>query len=95
MMGVRPEDRVAPGELSAGVLPSRTDRGCGAHDRPREARGVLTMDASDVIIIGTGAGVGTLARRLAALGTRVRLFGIEVCYLFWTARGTIPVSLEF
>ena len=48
--GVRPEDRAAPGELPAGVLPSRTDRGCGAHDRPREARGVLTMDASDVIM---------------------------------------------
>jgi hypothetical protein len=22
-------------------------------------------------------------------------FGIEVCYLFWTARGTIPVCVEF
>jgi len=28
-------DRMSPGELSAGVLPPRADRGCGAHGRPR------------------------------------------------------------
>ena len=33
-LGVRPADRAAPGELPASVLPSRVDRGCGAHGCP-------------------------------------------------------------
>jgi hypothetical protein len=71
--GVRPGDRTAPGELPAGVLPSRADRGCGAHDRPREARGALTMDAYDAIITRTGAGGDALAQHFAPSGKRVLL----------------------
>jgi hypothetical protein len=71
--GVRPGDRAAPGELPAGVLPSRADRGCGAHDLPRGARGALTMDAYDAIITGTGAGGDALARHYAPSGKRVLL----------------------
>ena len=37
------------------------------------ARGVLVMDDYDVIIIGTGAGGGTLARHLAPSGKRILL----------------------
>jgi GH15 family glucan-1,4-alpha-glucosidase len=39
------------GEVPAGLLPSRIDRGCGAHDRAREARGALTMGGCNVVII--------------------------------------------
>ena len=82
--GVRRGDRPAPRQLPAGVLASRADRGGRANHRPGDARGVLseppphlseedTMDFYDVIIIGTGAGGGTLARSLAPSGKRILL----------------------
>jgi hypothetical protein len=70
-----PETGRHPGELPTGVLPSRADRGCGAHDLPRGARGALTMDAYDAIITRTGAGGDALARQVAPLGKRVLLRG--------------------
>src|SRR5205814_3280432 len=49
------------------------DRG-GCPDHPARADGgVLTMDDYDVIIVGTGAGGGTLARHLAPSGKRILL----------------------
>ena len=70
--GVRRGDRPAPRQLPAGVLAPGPDRGGRANHRPRDARGVL-MDSYDVIIIGTGAGGGTLARSLAPSGKRILL----------------------
>ena len=71
--GVRRGDRPSPGQLPPGVLASRADRGGGANHRSRAAEGALTMDSYDVIIIGTGAGGGTLARHLAPSGKRILL----------------------
>src|SRR6516162_8844762 len=56
--GVRPRDREALGELPAGILPPRANRGRGARDRPR-TRAFLTM-GFDAIIIGMRAAGGTL-----------------------------------
>ena len=71
--GVRRRDRPSPGQLPAGLLAPRADRGGGANHRSRAAEGALTMDSYDVIIIGTGAGGGTLARHLAPSGKRILL----------------------
>src|SRR5206468_1296709 len=70
--GIRRADGPPPRQLPAGVLPPRPHRGSSANHRPRTARGVL-MDRYDVIIIGTGAGGGTLARSLAPSGKRILL----------------------
>ena len=71
--GVRRRHRPPPRQLPAGLLAPRADRGGGADHRRRAAGGVLTMDSYDVIIIGTGAGGGTLARHLAPSGKRILL----------------------
>ena len=71
--GVRRGNRPSPRQLPAGVLAPRADRGGGANHRSRAAEGALTMDSYDVIIIGTGAGGGTLARHLAPSGKRILL----------------------
>ncbi len=71
--GVRRRHRPAPRQLPAGVLAPRADRGRGADHRPRDDGAVLSMDSYDVIIIGTGAGGGTLARHLAPSGKRILL----------------------
>ena len=66
-------DRAPPRQLPPGVLAPGPDRGGGAdHRRPR-APGAVLMDAYDVIIMGTGAGGGTLARHLAPSGKRILL----------------------
>ena len=65
--------RSTPRELPAGVLPPGADGGGRSDHRPRDVGGVLTMDSYDVIIIGTGAGGGTLARHLAPSGKRILL----------------------
>src|SRR5262249_47349353 len=70
--GGRRADRTPPRELPAGVLAPGADRGSGSDHRPRDAGGVL-MDGYDVIIVGTGAGGGTLARHLAPSGKRILL----------------------
>ena len=62
-----------PRQLPTGLLPPRADRGRGA-DHPRRAhRESSMMDSYDVIIIGSGAGGGTLARHLAPSGKRILL----------------------
>ena len=69
-------DRAPPRQLPAGVLAPRADGSRGADHRAREDGGVLKgapMDAYDVIIIGSGAGGGTLARHLAPSGKRILL----------------------
>src|SRR5262249_22929852 len=76
--GVRRRHGAAPRQLPAGLLASRADGGCGSDHGSRAPRGVLKggrpgMDAYDVIIIGTGAGGGTLARKLAPSGKRILL----------------------
>src|SRR5205814_1788714 len=71
--GVRRADGSPPRQLPAGVLTSGTDRGGGADHPARASRGVLSMDDYDVIIVGTGAGGGTLARHLAPSGKRILL----------------------
>src|SRR5262249_12934893 len=71
--GVRGRHEPPPRELPAGVLASRDDPGCRPHHPPRADRGVHVTDAYDVIIIGTGAGGGTLARQLAPWGQRILL----------------------
>ena len=48
--GVRPGNREASGELPAGVLPPRANRGRSAHDRPR-TRAFLTRGPYDVITL--------------------------------------------
>src|SRR5439155_26278642 len=70
--GIRRDDGPPPRQLPAGVLPPAPHRGRRANHRPRAARGVL-MHMYDVIIIGTGAGGGTLARSLAPSGNRILL----------------------
>ena len=79
------DDRPPPRQLPAGVLPSGADRGGGADHPGRANRGSRErspidrhrlgghMDTYDVIIIGTGAGGGTLARHLAPSGKRILL----------------------
>ena len=72
--GVRPEHRPAPGQLPPGLLPPGADRGGGPDHRRRAARGDLVVtDAYDVIVIGSGAGGGTLVHRLAPSGKRILL----------------------
>src|SRR4029078_8102796 len=70
--GGRRGDRAAPRQLPAGLLAPRADRGGRADHRPRANGGVLMSDY-DVIIVGTGAGGGTLARHLAPSGKRILL----------------------
>ena len=63
----------APGELPSGLLAPGPDRGRGA-DHPRRApEGVDGMSSYDVIVIGSGAGGGTLVHRLASSGKRILL----------------------
>ena len=68
------EHRPPPGQLPAGVLASGADRG-GRADHPRRAhrRALARWSDYDVIIIGTGAGGGTLAHQLAPSGKRILL----------------------
>src|SRR5262249_29207737 len=62
------------GQLPPGLLPPGADRGRGSNHPVRTHRGDLVMSAThDVIIIGTGAGGGTLARHLAPSGKRILL----------------------
>ena len=64
----------APGQLPAGVLAPGADRGGGADHLGRATGGGgRLMDSYDVVIIGTGAGGGTLARHLAPSGKRILL----------------------
>src|SRR5262249_41609869 len=71
--GVRHRDRSDAGQLPPGLLAPGADRGRRA-DHPRRAhRGALLMSDFDLIIIGTGAGGGTLARHLAPSGRRILL----------------------
>ena len=72
--GVRRRHRAPPRQLPAGVLAPGADRGRGA-DHPAGAHGGADMSDGDydVIIIGTGAGGGTLARHLAPSGQRILL----------------------
>src|SRR5205807_3336381 len=58
--------------LPAGLLASRAHRG-GRPDHPRRAPGGALMSDYDVIVIGSGAGGGTLVHRLAASGKRILL----------------------
>src|SRR5205823_573134 len=76
--GVRRGDGPPPGQLPAGVLapgadggrrPDHVARADGATLRWRRS----DMESYDVIIVGTGAGGGTLARRLAPSGKRILL----------------------
>ncbi len=71
--GVRRRNRASPRELPAGVLTPRAGRGRRADHRGRTTRGADGMSHYDVIIIGTGAGGGTLARHLAPSGKRILL----------------------
>ena len=71
--GVRHQHRAAPGQLPAGVLAPRADRGRRADHRVGAARGVRWMSSYDVIVIGSGAGGGTLVHRLAPSGKRILL----------------------
>src|SRR5215208_456381 len=71
--GVRRRHRPPPGQLPPGVLAPGTDRGGRADHRGRTAGGGDLMSAYDVIIVGTGAGGGTLVRHLAASGKRILL----------------------
>ncbi len=72
--GVRHEHRPPPGQLPAGLLPPGADRGRRA-DHPRRAAPQRSsmMEHYDVIVIGSGAGGGTLAHRLAPSGKRILL----------------------
>ena len=54
-----------PRQLPAGVLAPGADRGGRPDHRRRAARGADVMSDYDVIVIGSGAGGGTLAHRLA------------------------------
>src|SRR4051794_34005010 len=72
--GVRRRDRAPPGQLPTGVLTPGADRGGGANHPARATRGVGRMsDHYDVIVIGSGAGGGTLVHKLAPSGKRVLL----------------------
>ena len=67
-------DRAPPRQLPAGVLAPGADGGGGADHRARDDGAVLkglAVDSYDVIIIGSGAGGGTLARHLAPSGKRI------------------------
>src|SRR5439155_24800919 len=62
------------GELPTGVLAPGADRGGGAADPGRAPGGARLMSESyDVIVIGSGAGGGTLVHRLAPSGKRILL----------------------
>ena len=71
--GVRRRHEPAPRQLPAGLLPPRPDRSRGPDHPGRAARGDLAMSAYDVIVIGSGAGGGTLVRQLAPSGRRILL----------------------
>ena len=80
--GVRHRDETPHRELSAGVLTSRPDRlGVAPVRRAPVATGhprhqgdvIMATDHYDVIIIGSGAGGGTLAWKLAPCGKRILL----------------------
>src|SRR4029078_7078453 len=60
-------------QLPAGVLEPRAEGGRGPDHALRADSGGLNMDSYDVIIVGTGAGGGTLARHLAPSGKRILL----------------------
>ena len=62
----------SPRELPPGLLAPRADRGRGP-DHPRRATGGALMTSYDVIVIGSGAGGGTLVRHLAPSGKRILL----------------------
>ena len=72
--GVRRRHRAAPRQLPAGVLPPRA-RGGRRSNCPRRPRlGDHRMtDSYDVIVIGSGAGGGTLVHQLAPSGKRILL----------------------
>src|SRR4029453_4600171 len=70
--GIRRRHRPPPRQLPPGLLAPGPDRGGRSHRR-RRATGGAHMSAYDVVIIGTGAGGGTLARRLAPTGKRILL----------------------
>ena len=71
--GVRRRNRPAPRELPAGVLAPRAGRG-RRPDHPRRTHtGAGRMSDYDVIVIGSGAGGGTLVRHLAPSGKRILL----------------------
>ncbi len=73
------EHRPPPRQLPAGVLPPGADRGRRSAHHPRRATARSSIVSSrsdryyDVIIIGSGAGGGTLARHLAPSGKRILL----------------------
>src|SRR5262249_20151694 len=72
--GVRRSHRASPRELPTGVLASRADRGRSTNHPGGTAQGDRSLsDAYDVIVIGSGAGGGTLVHRLAASGKRILL----------------------
>src|SRR4029453_13664112 len=71
--GVRRRDRPPPRQLPPGVLAPGPDPGRGPDHPGRADRGGVLMDRYNVVIIGTGAGGGTLARHLAASGRRILL----------------------
>ena len=72
--GVRRRHRPAPRQLPAGVLAPRAGRGRRADHPCRATRGGRRMsDSYDVIVIGSGAGGGTLVHRLAPSGKRILL----------------------
>src|SRR4029453_5482677 len=71
--GVRHGHRPIPGQLPTGLLAPRVDRGRGSDHRRRADAGAVMTDTYDVIIIGTGAGGGTLARHLAPSGKNILL----------------------
>src|SRR6185312_16232356 len=64
--------RQPPGQRAPGLLPPGADRGGRPDHRPRTDGGDMS-DHYDVIIVGSGAGGGTLARHLAPSGKRVLL----------------------
>src|SRR5262249_54175368 len=70
--GVRCRHGQPPGQRPPGLLPPGADRG-RRPDHPRRDRGGAVSDHYDVIIVGSGAGGGTLARHLAPSGKRVLL----------------------
>src|SRR5204863_9934537 len=71
--GVRRRDGPPPRELPSGLLPPGVDRGCRADHRGRALGGDHGMSDYDVIVIGSGAGGGTLVRHLAPSGKRILL----------------------
>ena len=68
------EHRPAPGQLPPGLLAPRADRG-GARgsSSPERLRSSTDELDYDVIVIGSGAGGGTLVHRLAPSGKRILL----------------------